>query len=165
VDPATLDFENGQLRVDFAVGGSTGDRLTIRNQGAGAGEVGVSGNTVSFGGTDVGTFSAGTDGSPLVVTFNANADVTAVKAVMRNVTYENVSNNPSAVPRTVRFALTDGDGGTSTAVTKNVSCASINDPSALDLDGDDSSGAVGADFAATFTEGGGPVAMPTSTPG
>ena len=85
------------------------------------------GNTVSYEGIDIGTITGGDGTTPLVVKFNASADVTAVQAVMQNITFENVSDNPSTVPRTVRFALTDGDGGTSNVVTETINVEAVND--------------------------------------
>ncbi len=43
-------------------------------------------------------------------------------------TFENVSNNPSAAPRTLRVLLYDGDGATSSAVTKTINVTNVNDP-------------------------------------
>ena len=68
-----------------------------------------------------------TDGSdPLTVLFNSNADVAAVEAVMRNVTYENVSSNPSTAQRSVKFSVTDGDGGVSSTVAKTIVINDVN---------------------------------------
>ena len=90
--------------------------LAIRNQGTGAGQIGVSGSDVTFGGTIIGTFTGGTNGStPLVVTFNSNATPTAVDALVKNITYQNVASDPSTLLRSVRFIVTDGDGGISSA--------------------------------------------------
>ena len=94
---------------------SAEDRLEIRNEGTGAGQIGVSGANVTFGGTTIGTFTGGTGTTPLVVTLNASATPAAAQALVRNVTYRNVSENPSTATRTARFVLTDGDGGTSAA--------------------------------------------------
>jgi VCBS repeat-containing protein len=114
VDPDSADFDTGVMVIDFASGGTLNDRLGIRNEGTGAGQVGVSGSAVTFGGTIIGTFFGGTSGSdPLVVSFNASAGQAAVQAVMRNITYHNVSPSPLPTTRLVGFALTDGDGGTS----------------------------------------------------
>ena len=44
----------------------------------------------------------------------------AAQALCRNVTYENVSNAPSVLARTLRFTLSDGDGGTSNQPTLTV---------------------------------------------
>ena len=67
------DFNGGTLTVAFTANGSATDQLTIQNQGVGAGQIGVSGSNVTFGGTTIGTFSGGTNGSNLVVTFNASS--------------------------------------------------------------------------------------------
>ena len=72
----------------------------------------MSGNNVTYGGTVIGNFLGGTSASdPLFVYFDANADVTAVQAVMRNITYENTSTSPSTAQRTVNFVISDGDLG------------------------------------------------------
>ncbi|MGH3999108.1 MAG: cadherin domain-containing protein, partial [Pseudonocardiaceae bacterium] len=63
----------------------------------------------------IGSFSGGgAGGGNLVVTFNATAGNAAVSALLHNVTYLNSNTtNPTAANRTVRFVLSDGDGGTS----------------------------------------------------
>ena len=68
-DPDSAEFAGGGLTVRFAAGGTADDRLGFQDVGTGAGQVGVSGATVTYGGTPVGTFTGGTDGStPLVLT-------------------------------------------------------------------------------------------------
>ena len=91
----------------------TQDQLGVRNQGVGPAEVGVSGTSVTYGGTVVGTIvSNGQNGSPLEITLNANASAEAVEAVVENLTYANTSDDP--VPsRQFRVQISDGDGGTS----------------------------------------------------
>ncbi|UCH49647.1 MAG: DUF4347 domain-containing protein, partial [Betaproteobacteria bacterium] len=131
VDPDSVNFAGGQLRVDFIIGGTADDHLAIQHVGTGAGQVGVSGNTVSYGGTNIGTFTGDGGTSPLVVTFNTSADVAAVEAVMRNITYENVSDDPSTITRIVRFGLTDGDGGTSNLDTTTINVTAVNDAPTL----------------------------------
>ena len=128
-DADSPDLDAGVLLIDLTVNGSPDDRLAIRNQGNGAGQIGVAGSNVSYGGVVIGVFDGGTDGStPLAVTFSANATPAAVQALLRNVTFENVSNNPSAAPRTLRVLLYDGDGATSSAVTKTINVTNVNDP-------------------------------------
>lgn len=132
-DSDNTEFNAGSLTVDFTANGATEDRLAIRNQGTGAGLIGVSGANVFYGGTTIGTFAGGTSGaSPLVVTFTSTAaTLAAVQALARNITYQNVSDNPSGLSRTVRFVMTDGDGGTSAAVTKTISVTPVNDAPTL----------------------------------
>ncbi len=131
-DTDSANFDTGTLTIDFTANGTADDRLAIRDQGTGIGNIQVSGNNISYqpGGSSIliGTFTGGTDGStPLVITLNSAADATAVQALLRNITYENVSENPSTATRTVRFVLTDGDGGTSNAVSENINFTAVND--------------------------------------
>jgi hypothetical protein len=127
IDTDSLNFDTGKLTVDFTVGGTASDRLAIRHQGNSAGQIGLDGTIVKYGGVQIGTFTGGTGTTPLVVTFNANATPTAATALLQNITYQNASDNPSTTPRTVRFVVTDGDGGTSTAVTETINVTAIND--------------------------------------
>ncbi len=121
------DLDTGTLTVDYSVGGQAEDRLEIRNEGAGAGQIGVSGANVTFGGTTIGTFTGGSGTTALVVTLNASATPAAAQALVRNVTYRNVSENPSTATRTARFVLTDGDGGTSSPATRDITVDAVND--------------------------------------
>jgi VCBS repeat-containing protein len=99
---------NGTLTVSITQNGNGDDRLEIRNEGTGAGQVGIAGTDVTFGGVVVGSFSGGS-ASPLVVTFNSSASRVALQAIARAITYRSV--NPNAQGnRTVRFAVVDGDG-------------------------------------------------------
>ena len=125
-DVDSLNVDTGTLTVDYSVGGTADDRLAIRNQGTGPGQIGVSGSTVTFGGTAIGTFTGGTGTTPLVVTLNASATPAAAQALVRDVTYRNVSDSPSTATRTVRFVLTDGDGGTSSPATRNLTVNAVN---------------------------------------
>ncbi len=92
------------------------------NVGTGAGQIGVSGNTVSFGGVAIGSFTASRS---LTVNFNSAATQTAVQALLRRITFSTISDTPSTLDRTVRFTLTDGDGGTSNAPTKVVKVTAV----------------------------------------
>jgi hypothetical protein len=135
-DPDSADFDGGTLTVDFTANGTTNDRLAIRNEGTNPGQIGVSGSNVTYnfgaGAVTIGMFAGGTDGStPLVITFNGSATPTAAQALMRNITYDNVSEDPSESARTVRFVLTDGDGGTSNAVTETINVTAANDAPTL----------------------------------
>src|SRR5688572_22795035 len=133
-DADSANFAGGTLTVDYTANGSADDRLAIRNQGAAAGEIGVSGSNVTYGGTTIGTFTGGSGTTPLVVTFNASSSAAAAQALMRNITFANVSETPSTAARTVRFVLTDGDGGTSNAATKTINVAAVNDTPAVAAD-------------------------------
>ena len=82
-------------------------------------------------GTTIGTFTGGTGTTPLVVTLNANATAPITEALVRAIAYRNVSDNPATAARTVRFVLTDGDGGTSAPATRAITLTAVNDPPVL----------------------------------
>jgi Domain of unknown function (DUF4347)/Bacterial Ig domain len=128
-DSDSANFDTGTLTVSFTSGSdSAEDVLAIRNQGTGAGQIGVSGANVTYEGTTIGTFTGGSSGSNLVVTFNSNATPTAVQALIRNVTYENTDTAaPTTGARTMRYVLTDGDGGTSANYDTTVTVSGVND--------------------------------------
>jgi hypothetical protein len=115
VDASHPNYNSGSLTVALTVNSTSSDRLEIRNDGTGAGQIGVAGSTVSYGGTAIGTYSGGVGTSPLVVALNASATPTAAQALVRNFTYRSVTNTPVLLPRTVVVTLADGVGGTSAA--------------------------------------------------
>ncbi|MBW4539539.1 MAG: DUF4347 domain-containing protein [Myxacorys chilensis ATA2-1-KO14] len=130
-DADSPNFNGGTLTVDFTSGANSNDILLIRNDPAGAGQVsaGVDSpgrNSLRVGVQTIGAFTGGTNGTPLVITFNANATPTNVQALMRNITYSNLSDAPVAGDRTVRFRLIDDTGAIGTA-SKTVSLTAVND--------------------------------------
>ena len=123
------DFDTGTLTVSFAAGSdSAEDVLGIRNQGTNAGQIGISGANVTFGGTIIGSFTGGSGGTSLVITLNSSATPAAVQALVRNITYLNTDMDaPTTGARTVRFVLTDGDGGSSVDRDATVTVIGVND--------------------------------------
>ena len=81
-----------------------GDRFSVEHRGTGAGQVGVSGANITFGGTTIATFSGG-GGAALVVTFNAQATFPAVQAVLRSLLMSSVSTTPPSGARTATASL------------------------------------------------------------
>jgi VCBS repeat-containing protein len=106
-DVDSADFNGGILDVSIFAS-TTADQLTIFNQGTGAGQIGISGTDVTYGGVVIGSWSGGTNGNALLVTLNANATQAAVTALMEDVRYSNAT-SPTAT-KTVNFLLQDGDG-------------------------------------------------------
>jgi VCBS repeat-containing protein len=137
-DVDSSNFDGGQLVTTITANALPEDQLTVRHVGTGAGQVGISGSNVTYGGVVVGTFNGPVSaGTSLVVTFNANATAVAVQQVARNVTYQNTSDAPSAAPRTIQGYLTDGDGGTSNVSSGTVTTTPANDaPTITNLSGD-----------------------------
>ncbi len=144
VDADSANFASGLLRVDITSGADVNDRLQIFNQGTGSGQIGVDHNSVTYQGVTIGTFSGGNGTNPLVISLNTNADVISTRALMRNITFANVSDDPGATARTVEFVLTDGDGGTSNVISQSVNVTevadaplAVDDTFGLDFDGVD----------------------------
>ncbi|MBP7111441.1 MAG: DUF4347 domain-containing protein, partial [Nitrosomonas sp.] len=134
-DTDSANFDTGTLTISIPSGGdSAEDVLNIRNQGTGAGQIGVNGSNVTYGGVTIGTFTGGSNGSNLVIIFNSNATPTAVTALVKNIAYENTdAAAPTTGARTVRYVLTDGDGGTSANYDTIVTVSAVNDAPVLTL--------------------------------
>jgi Domain of unknown function (DUF4347)/FG-GAP-like repeat len=126
-DNDSANFNTGQLTVRLIAGATGADRLSIRNQGTAVGQIGIAGSNITFAGVTIGTFTGGTGITPLVITFNNSSNPINTQALLRNLTYENSSDTPSTAPRTVELILTDGDGGTSTPVTRTIDVTAVND--------------------------------------
>ena len=128
-DSDSVNFDTGTLTVSIPSGNEpTEDVLSIRNQGTGAGQIGVSGSAVTYGGVTIGTFTGGAGGNNLVVTLNSNATPTAVTALVKNITYEDIDvDSPAPGGLTIRFSLTDGDGGTSANYDVSAFVTAVND--------------------------------------
>ena len=127
MDANFADFNIGTLTVDYTANATLNDLLGINDEGPGTNTIEVYGSSVSYNGIVIGTFTGGAGLTPLVVTLNINSSVAAVQALTRNITYRNTSEEPFELSRTVRFVLTDGDGGSSTAVTETINVTSVND--------------------------------------
>ncbi|CAO3380534.1 DUF4347 domain-containing protein [Azospirillum argentinense] len=151
-DSDSATFNSGNLTV--AVDGVTAnDVLGIRNQGTGAGQIGVSGSDVTYGGTVIGSVAGG-NGSNLVITFNANANAAAVSALMANVTYATTSTANSS--RLVSFTVTDDTGNTSlpgfvgvSVATGDTTAPTVN---SIAVSGTPASNATSITYTVTFSE-------------
>jgi hypothetical protein len=117
IDVDSANFAGGRLTVAVSANSQTTDRIGIKHVGNLAGQIGVSGSTVSYAGVPIGTFVGTTS---LVVTLNDKATPLAVQALLRSITFSSLSENPSVLDRTIKVTLTDGDGGTSNLPTKTV---------------------------------------------
>ena len=113
------------------------------------------------------SLSADTTGTGISANYNSGTGVLTLSGadtlanyqqVLRTVSYDNTSQNPSDADRLVTFVANDGFDDSNVATT-TVTVICENDAPVLDLDTDNSSGQSGADFATTFTEDSGPVAL------
>ena len=99
-DLDSTNFDTGTLTVSFVAGSdSAEDVLAIRNQGSGAGQIGIAGSNVTYGGTTIGSFAGGSGGVDLVVTFSANATPAAAQALIGNITYQNTDSDAPTTGR------------------------------------------------------------------
>jgi hypothetical protein len=135
-DADSPNFNGGTLTESITANANTGDQLGIRNQGSAAGQIGVVGSNVQFGGVTIGTFTGGAGSTPLVVTFNANATPTAVTALQDNITFLTTADSAASVssPRTLQSVVTDGPspgGNASTPVTETINVVEANPVIAL----------------------------------
>ncbi len=133
VDIDSLNFDSGSLTIKASVNAKAEDRFVVRT----AGNISTNpANEILYAGVVIGNMTGGTGTLPLVVNLNALATPPKVQALIRNVSYLNVSDNPSAIPRTVWVQVTDGDGGTSISVTKKINVLPTNDAPVLsEIDG------------------------------
>ena len=118
-DADSIDFAGGRLTLRISANAQSSDGFAIYSEGFGAGQLGLDGNAVYYGGRLFGTLSGGFGTTPLVASFNQNATPAAVQALVRNIGFYTGS-AASTATRQISLTVSDGDGGTSTAVTKNV---------------------------------------------
>lgn len=116
VFPALLDIDVTFTDTDFNMAGGslsiTGgelfeDRVWVRNQGTGAGQIGLNGDKITFGGVEFASIR--TSGGDTFVTFNSAVTAAAIEALIENLTYRNLSNNPTPV-RELVLNLRDAAG-------------------------------------------------------
>lgn len=113
-DSFATALNGASLSIALTANADPADVLSIRNDGTDAGQIGVSGNAISYGGSPTGTFTGGSGATPLVVTLQNGTTIDAVQALLRAVTFSAASTKASA-PRTVLVTLNDGLGGMVTA--------------------------------------------------
>jgi hypothetical protein len=129
-DIDSANFDTGTLTVAISGGVVAQDGLFIEA----AGGITTGAGTVSFMGTQIGTFTGGGfGGGSLVFTFDADATPGAVQALVRAISYNNNGGiSPTAGLRTISWTLVDGDGvalgGADTlGVTTTIDVQAIND--------------------------------------
>ena len=149
-DSDTPVLTGGNLTYQVSANGSATDELGIRHQGTGAGQIGLSGNDVTYEGVVIGSHTGFGNGStPLVLNFNGNATTTAVQALLRNITYRDTSDAPSTSTRTLSLTISDGSGGTSAPIVVTMAVVAVNDAPVFG----------GLNGAPVFTEGGAAVML------
>jgi T1SS-143 domain-containing protein len=90
---------------------------------------------------------------------SGSASLADYQTAIEAITFNNTSDNPDTTPRTVTVVVNDGLNSSNTATTTITVNAADDDAPVLDLDANDSSGAIGANFNTAFTEGGGAISI------
>jgi uncharacterized protein (DUF2141 family) len=138
------------------------DRVSILTQGNGAGQIGVSGSTISYGGVTIGTATGGVGGD-FTVTFASAVTGAAVDALIQRLAYGNISDAPTAT-RSLTLDVVDAAGGRlATAPTarfaaltgsanpfNGIDVGSNSTPSFVDLDSDGRLDLVSGEFNGTL---------------
>ncbi|MFV2947336.1 DUF4347 domain-containing protein [Pseudomonas japonica] len=134
-DADSANFSGGKLTVQVTTGLASGeDVLFIRDEVAGANKIILSGASIMYNGLVIGTYTGGSNGNPLVVTFTSNANPTTVAALVHNLAYRNSNGTePSTTPRTVSVSMDDGAGGNSTVSTILIEVHPVNDPPVVNV--------------------------------
>jgi hypothetical protein len=148
-DSDSANFDGGTLTVAYSANGAATDRLTILDVGG----ITVSAGEVSYNGVVIGTLAGGTNGTSLVVTFDADATPAAAQALVRAIAYHSSSNAPGTA-KTLTFTVTDGDGGSAQA-SAAVNITETNDAPVVDLNGN----GAGFDSILAYAENAGFVAI------
>ncbi|MCT7954457.1 DUF4347 domain-containing protein, partial [Laspinema palackyanum] len=140
-DPNSPNFNGGTLTINFTSGATTDDILMIRNEGGGFNKIVAGIDSPGLNGiwynspTPFATFTGGTQGRPLTINFTTNATHAAVSALMRNISYGNISDKPLEGDRTVRFQVTGAPGGASIPVSKTINFTTANDAPLIAIPG------------------------------
>ncbi|MCA3285753.1 MAG: VCBS repeat-containing protein, partial [Roseomonas sp.] len=152
--PQLLDSDVEFTAVDSLAGGRlvvggllAEDRVSILSEGSGAGQIGVSGSTISYGGVTIGTATGGVGGD-FTVTFASAVTGAAVDALIQRLAYGNISDTPTAT-RSLTLDVVDAVGRLAAAPTaqftaltgsanpfSGIDVGSRSAPSFVDLDGD-----------------------------
>ncbi|MDA5556024.1 Ig-like domain-containing protein [Shimia sp. MMG029] len=109
-DNAGVGFDGGFVQIQEVFNSGGGQQLSVQDQGTGSGEIGLSGGTVSYEGTAIGSIDGsqdGVNGAALRINLNASATAEAVEALVEALTFEITSNLSST---TLGFDLTVNNG-------------------------------------------------------
>ncbi|MET0333980.1 MAG: hypothetical protein ABW190_06890, partial [Rhizobacter sp.] len=141
-DPdSPANFNGGYFQAQVTGNGAAEDQLSVLNQATAAGQIGVSGSNVTYGGTVIGTIDGtfnGANNTALRINLNSNASIAATQALGRVISYRNSSEAPSTSTRTVTFTLNDGGntgngGALSGTRAATINVTAVDDPTVMTL--------------------------------
>jgi hypothetical protein len=135
-DMRSSDFDMGKITVEFSNGATVDDRVWIHHQGKNQSQIGIDGNNVTYGGEVIGKVEGGDGTKPLLVTFNNKSTPEAAKALLQDIKYANVSEQPQTGSRELTFKISNSkENSTGKSVTKIINLTSENQAPVVKLPG------------------------------
>jgi Bacterial Ig domain len=134
-DVDNRNFGGGWLKAIITANAQTGDHLTVRNTGTGAGQIGIDAQGwVTYGGVRIGRPS-GLNTVSLSVALTNAATPTAVQELLRNISFYATGDNPLPNVRTISFQANDGDGSASAIASTSLAVIAVNDKPVVTVGG------------------------------
>ena len=143
-DPDSADFDGGTAVITI-LNATVGDQIVLQEDTYGGRELLLNNTDILVDGVVVGAIISTVNG--LEIGFNANASLAEVRRVMWAVSFFNEFDQPVAGLRSIEFSVSDGDGGMSNSVAKQIDLVPTPDAPFISNTG----------VAVTFVEGGGPI--------
>ena len=120
-DVTKTDYAAAVLTVSISANRQSRDILDINPDGNNAGEIGIKGRRILFGGEVIGTFRGGKRSTPdLVIRFNAAATEAAVQALVKRISIVEKHGRLPQPTRTVQMQITNVSGHNSNHATRNI---------------------------------------------
>ncbi|RTY34796.1 hypothetical protein EKD02_09710, partial [Chlorobium phaeovibrioides] len=122
------DWNGGALTVQITASSESSDSLSLPTSNPGSNGIWMDGTNVMFGTTLIGTASASSvsNSTAWTLTFNGSATNALVQATAQAVQFNNSSDAPGTLTRTVTFTVTDKNSGAASA-TQSVMVTVVND--------------------------------------
>jgi hypothetical protein len=124
------NFADGVFTAQVSQNASANDRLLIQSDGTGAGRVSLSGGSVLYQGTPIGTLTSG-EGQSVSVNLNASATVAATQALVRHIVFRSIGDNLSTLARQIKLEVDQAGGATGTPGFATVDVVAVNDAPVL----------------------------------
>ena len=119
------DWNGARLNVQVSRNLDSFDRLTIRNDGMGAGQIGVVGSDVFYEGTQIGTFNGGVGTTRLQINFIAGSTTASIQALINAIQFENLIDLPVVASKDIRFELTDPENFANVVIPNGIMIVNI----------------------------------------
>ena len=113
------DWSGAKLNVRVSRNLDSFDRLTIEDQGTGAGQISITGTTtgnVLYEGTQIGTWDGGVGTNRLQINFIAGSTTASIQALIRAIQFNNLIELPVVASKDIRFELTDPENFANLAI-------------------------------------------------